>query len=52
MAKNDEAMVGDTNHRKSSNIKTTKDKLTQLKDTHDMEMMLQRTYKHMISRMQ
>ena len=52
MAKNDETTVEDSNYRKNSGLKNTKGQLDTLKDNHDMEMMLQRTYKHMINRMQ
>ena len=52
MAKNDEANVEDSNFRKTNGLKSTKSQLQELKDTHDMELMLQRTYKHMMNRMQ
>ena len=37
--------------RKTNGLKTTGDGLENIKETHDFEQMLQRSYKHMIERM-
>ena len=37
--------------RKTNGLRTTGDGLENIKETHDFELMLQRTYKHMVERM-
>ena len=37
--------------RKTNGLRTTGDGLENINETHDFELMLQRTYKHMIERM-
>ena len=44
-------MIEDTNMKKTNGLKNTGDGLENIKETHDFEIMLQRTYKHMIDRM-
>ena len=44
-------MIEDTNMKKTNGLKNTGEGLENIKETHDFEIMLQRTYKHMIDRM-
>ena len=47
----EENYIEDTNMRKTNGLRTTGDGLENINETHDLELMLQRTYKHMIERM-
>ena len=47
----EENYIEDTNMRKTNGLRTTGDGLENINETHDFELMLQRTYKHMIERM-
>ena len=43
-AKSDEAAIEDYSCRKTHGLTTTKEKLDGIKDTHDRQMMVQRSY--------
>jgi len=50
-AKNEENNIEDKVMRKTNGLTGTKDKLDEIKDTHDYKLMVQRQYQHMTHRM-
>ena len=51
-AKNEEAGIEDRVMRKTDGLEGTKSKLDEIQDSHEYQMMVQRSYQHMIQRMQ
>ena len=49
--KAEESVIDEANTRKANGLKSTGDGLENINETHEFELMLQRTYKHMINRM-
>ena len=52
MMKNDEANAAENESRKDSDLREVGDGVESVTESHEFELMLQRTYRHMINRMQ
>ena len=50
--KNDEANAAESESRKDSDLREVGDGVESVTESHEFELMLQRTYRHMINRMQ